>query len=104
VAYQAQIVVLRLRFRRRYCALIATAHSIFAALLCTADAVMTTTTEETTTAVVTTTVETTALPTTTIDATTTFQPTTTIKRTTTLATTTPSEYNCIFLFNSICVG
>ena len=76
----------------------------FAALLCTADAVMTTTTEETTTAVVTTTVETTALPTTTIDATTTFQPTTTVEPTTTLATTTPSEYNCIFFSNRICVG
>ena len=72
--------------------------------LCTADAVMTTTTEETTTAVVATTVETTALPTTTIDETTTFQPITTVEPTTTLATTTPSEYNCIILSNSICVG
>ena len=59
--------------------------------LCTADAVMTTTTEETTTAVATTTVETTTLPTTTIDATTTVQPTTTVEATTTLATTTPCK-------------
>jgi len=70
----------------------------------TADAVITTTTEETTSAVATTTVETTALPTTTIGATTTVQPTTTVEPTTTIATTTPSEYNCIFLSNSICVG
>jgi len=56
-----------------------------------AGAVMTTTTEETTTAVATTTVETTTLPTTTIDATTTVQPTTTVEATTTLATTTPCK-------------